>query len=778
MAFIELKDLSFFYPNQTEAALSDLSFSVDEGEFLTLLGASGSGKTTLLRLLKPAMMPRGSVRGSIILPEFSDKSEQATKIGFVMQSPENQIVTDKVWHELAFGAENLGMEPSAIRRRVAEIAAFFGIESWFHKNTADLSGGQKQILNLASVMVMQPRILLLDEPTAQLDPIAAADFLNAVSRVHREFGITVIMSEHRTEEAFALSDRVLALENGRLLALGTPEETAKTLRERENALFLSLPTSMRLCGKPTVSQARQWLREHLQKNPALPLPVRSERESAETALEVKNVSFRYEKKEKDILHNASCRFFRGQMTAIMGSNGCGKTTLLKLLCGIQKPQEGKIQNPLRLRCALLPQDPKLLFTCETVRKELSESAKDKNAFSEIAALCRLERLLDRHPYDLSGGEMQRLALAKLLLSAPDILLLDEPTKGMDANGKRELAVILATLLSEGKTVIIVSHDVEFCAEYADRCVLLFDGAFTAEGSARAFFCGNTFYTTSANRIARDILPEAVTCGELLAACGVEEPDFFTDDDGRAIKNSAVRPEGSTDKKIPHSMWAAIAVSALLIPATILAGIFLLDGKRYLFISLLVLAEILIPFALLFEKRKPMAKELVLPAVLAALAVAGRAAFYALPNVKPVLALVILSGAALGGETGFLVGALSMLLSNIIFGQGPWTPWQMLAMGLCGFLAGVFCRKEFMRTRRLPLAVFGFASAVAVYGVIMNVSSAVTWYTELSWKTVFAYCAAGLPFDALHGASTAAFLWLLGKPMLKKFDRIRIKYDVL
>ena len=855
MAFIEIKNLSFTYPNQTEAALSDLCFCVQEGEFLTLIGASGSGKTTLLRLLKPSLAPHGDVRGTVTIfgQELSalDERTAASHIGFVMQNPDSQIVTDKVWHELAFGLENMGVENGVIRRRVAEMAAFFGIEEWFSKDVNELSGGQKQLLNLASVMVMQPRILLLDEPTAQLDPIAATDFLNAVKRIQREFGTSVILSEHRLEEAVALSDRVLALERGKIIALGKPEETAAILRKKNSSIYRSMPTSVRLCGALTVGDARQWLKERLQEKPALPIPARTVHPDLGTALAMKHVCFRYEKQGKNVLNDASCRFAKGQLTAILGGNGSGKSTTLSLLSGLRKAQSGKISNPDSLRCALLPQDVQMLFVAQSVYQELADVLRGENQenseaqIQKVEILCKLGALRNRHPFDLSGGEMQRLALAKLLLALPDILLLDEPTKGLDAQSKRDFARILQTLLAEGKTVIMVSHDVEFCASYADACMLMFDGEFIAQGSAAEFFSGNCFYTTAANRIAGNLLPEAVTCDDLLAACGVTEPDFSADDEVTAKVSTVqsapmpVKPrpiwiavcaaalfaivlllflqiatplrlaflerlpknvmygiltvsllllflcvsrrapaEKLRKRKWNVRTWIALLMPALTIPATILAGVYLFDGKQYLLISLLVLVQMMLPFVLLFEKRHPSARELVLLAVLAALAVAGRAAFYALPSFKPVLALVIISGIALGGESGFLVGALAMLLSNMIFGQGPWTPWQMLAMGLCGFLAGILYRNGILRRSRLSLCVFGTVCAIVIYGVLMNISSAFTWYSQLSWKTVFAYCASGFPMDVMHGASTCLFLWIFGEPMLKKMDRICLKYGIM
>lgn len=850
MACIEISDLFFTYPGQTLPVLRGISLSVGEGEFVTVTGASGSGKSTLLRMLKPSLTPHGTQSGSIDffgtpLSALNQRTASA-EIGMVLQNPDSQSVTDKVWHELAFGAENLGMEPAVIRRRIAETAAFFGMEDWLCRDIAKLSGGQKQILNLASVMVLQPRVLLLDEPMAQLDPIAATEFLNAVHRICRELGTTVVLSEHRLEEALPLSDRTIVLESGVILTQGSAAQVAEELKNRKNPQYLAMPTPLRLCGKLTVGEARRWFSEEageLHALPAHPAPA-----AAETAIALKRVSFRYEKKGQDVLRDLSCRFEKGRLSAVLGGNGSGKTTLLSLLCGVQKPQHGKVCCAAGLQIGLLPQDPQMLFVTSCVRSELAETLlalpqEEKTArMEEITRLCKLDGLLQRHPYDLSGGEQQRLALAKILLAAPDILLLDEPTKGYDAAFQRVFAGILKKLLHQGKTVILVSHDAEFCAAYADRCYLLFDGAITAEGTPAAFFSGNSYYTTAANRIARQRLPEVVTSAELLHACGIEESDFPADDGDRTAQPAVqsalpyVKPlswwrlllacfllAGAAflavslltplplrlSKSVQRSLLAvclallpvclsrrrelgtvknkaaskgrriALASVLFLVPATIFCGIFLLNGKHVLLISLCVLTEIMLPFALAFENRRPSAYELVLLAVFSALAVAGRTAFYALPQCKPVIALVILSGVAMGAESGFFIGALSMLLSNVFFGQGPWTPWQMFAMGLVGFLSGVLYRRGILRCSRASLCLFGAVVTVVVYGFLMNISSAFTWYgNALSWSAVFGYCLSGLPMDLMQSAATVAFLWLFAAPMLEKTDRIRIKYGVL
>ena len=284
METFEIRTLTITYPEQARAALEEMSLTVKQGEFLVLCGPSGCGKSTLLRQLKTVLAPHGRRSGEILfegLPlDELDQREQSQRIGFVQQSPDNQIVTDKVWHELAFGLESLGYDTPTIRRRVAEMASFFGIQTWFYKNVTELSGGQKQLLNLASVMAMQPSVLILDEPTSQLDPIAASDFLATLGKINRELGTTILLTEHRLEEAFPLATRVAVMDGGKLLCTGTPNEVGAILKDAGHAMFLAMPTSMRVWaavenGAPcpiTVREGRDWLAAFAAEHPVKELP--------------------------------------------------------------------------------------------------------------------------------------------------------------------------------------------------------------------------------------------------------------------------------------------------------------------------------------------------------------------------------------------------------------------------------------------------------------------------------------------------------------------------
>ena len=893
MQTFTITDLSFTYPTESVPALQNVSLSIEAGSFTVLCGRSGCGKSTLLRQLKPILQPHGTQTGEILfegkpLSSLSQRTQSA-RIGFVLQNLDAQLVTDKVWHELAFGLESLGLSTPVIRRRVAEIASFFGIQNWFYKPVCELSGGQKQLVNLASVMALEPSVLLLDEPTSQLDPIAATDFLSTLGRISRELGTTIILSEHRLEDALALSTNVVFLERGRILDTGTASEVGSRLKAAGSDMFSAMPVPMRIyAGVPndlpcpvTVAQGRQWLQAFSETHPLCPVPpaAPSEKREGPAAVELDEAFFRYDKQSPDVVKALTLRAYPGELLAILGGNGTGKSTTMGLISGIHRAYRGKVSvlgtapQEVSGKIALLPQDPQTLFVKNTVIEDLLSVLDDaprdrrKALALEKARLCELMELLERHPYDLSGGEQQRAALCKVLLREPEVLLLDEPTKGLDAEFKRVFARIIKRLCARGVCVIMVSHDAEFCASYASRCAMFFDGAIVAEGTPREFFSSGSFYTTSASRMARGLLPGAITPEDVIAACGGEvppEPDLPADgDDAAEIQaQEEAREQAKTyllpSQTAPLPLWRkllgalgglgaliclwrilsisdlselltqggltslagdtfrlylamlacllvlavsfsraapqpvhsslggrplsgrtklASVLSLLLVPLTIFIGIVYFGKKSYGVVSILVLLECMAPFALIFEGRKPKARELVLIAALCALAVAGRAALFMLPGFKPVAALVILSGVAFGGETGFLVGAMSMLTSNVLFGQGPWTPFQMFAMGLIGFLAGVSFQKGLLRAGRAPLAIFGAVSVVLVYGGIMNPASAILYQPNLSLSVLKAYYLTGFPFDLVHAAATALFLWFGAEPMLEKLERVKRKYGL-
>ena len=581
MNLVEIKDFGFSYPESSRKVLEHVNLNIKEGTLNVIMGRSGCGKSTLLRQLKSVLAPAGEKEGEILYRNIplrdTDHRTQSQEIGFVMQNPDNQIVTDKVWHELAFGLESLGYDNATIRLRVAEMASYFGIQKWFYKNVSELSGGQKQLLNLASVMAMHPSLLILDEPTSQLDPIAASDFLETVKKINRDIGTTVLLTEHRLQDIIPYADRVFVMDEGTLFLEGTPREIGTKLKEQHHGMFLSMPVPMQIYAGTesaltcplTVSEGRQWIREYIEEKGIKKEQIQQanqrlekkgkknenettgffghfkrQKENTPPAIQMKDVWFRYEKDSPDVIQDLSLEVKKGEFYGLVGGNGTGKSTTLSLLGRVHQPYSGRIYlDGKDLRSfsdrelyggylGVMPQNPQSIFLKKTVLEDLysviggrkerpsSEypiSMKKEKAIEGIVSLTHLEGLLNRHPYDLSGGEQQRLALAKVLLLRPKILLMDEPTKGMDAEYKEELGSILKKLQSHGMTIFMISHDVEFVAEYADTTGLFFEGNIVTSKKTRDFFAGNNFYTTAANRMARGLFPEAVT-GKDVVSC--------------------------------------------------------------------------------------------------------------------------------------------------------------------------------------------------------------------------------------------------------------------
>ena len=824
------------------------------------------------------------------------------------------------------------------------MGSFFGLGDIFHRKVMDLSGGQKQLVNLASVMAMSPKVLVLDEPTSQLDPIAANDFINSLVRINRELGTTIIMTEHRLEDVLPVCNRSVVMENGRIIYDGDVRGFAESVRSKriDRGLYLSMPASVQIymglekdSGKQlplTVPDAREWLVDYDRKfredggAPVVPeIQNRgadegvngSENQAGNAAVDkgdkqrgavngqkdagcreehpvvcsLDEVSFRYERNTGDVLRQVSLDIYANEILMINGSNGCGKSTMLSLIANLYSPYSGKLRIAKNLRTGMLPQNPELLFTSRSVRDELID-ANDRQQLAEIVRFCRLEELLDRHPYDLSGGEKQRLGLAKVLIADPDILLMDEPTKGLDNGFKMQLADMLRKLQKRGKTIVVVSHDIEFCAVAGDRVALLFDGEVAMVGDVRSYMSDNNFFTTAASRISRNILDGAVTVREVLAAYGADMDVTGVagggNDSNQGIENESLRianqgtaemseAAGISDDKLADiilnkdrkvenlSIWQIVTIAVttviiifgfwntmsvsdlsglvqqmtvtaegrkylvlygvmiaailgllvairpitqkrnedivmdsvghgfgkrtvvsivavlVLIPATIWFGVARLGDKKYFFISLLVLLEAMLPFFVSFEDRKPKVRDIVTLAVMCALAVTGRTAFFMLPNFTPVMAIVIIAGVAFGCEGGFITGAMTMFVSNFIMGQGPWTPWQMFAMGLVGFLAGLFFAGSSVRTRnmtKLGLCIFGALICIVVYGGIMNPASVIMWQPNVNFSMIMASYVTGFPFDLAQATATVIALWLVARPFLEKLDRVRIKFGVL
>ncbi|MDR1604380.1 MAG: ATP-binding cassette domain-containing protein [Gracilibacteraceae bacterium] len=493
-------------------ACAGINLTVAAGDFLVLCGRSGSGKSTLLRQMKPSIAPAGERSGQarVNLPPGD--------IAIVRQDPDSQLVLSTVAEDLVFEMENLGYERAHMRKRLAETAAFFGLEALLHRSPRDLSGGQKQLVALCAALMTDPRLLLLDEPAAQLDPIAAQNFMDTLARVHAELEVAVVMTEHRLERALPHANRLVVLAAGRVAAQGEPAAVLEALArggDEDAAAFIpAIPRFYLYWAKKTGAAPAPLcltpgdLRRRVVSPAGLPPPAAPEpaRPGPQSAggdlLRVRDVFFAYADSADYVLRNLNFVLAAGERVCLMGGNGAGKSTLLRLLAGALKPLAGRVQRPSAPRVAYLPQNIRAYFRWATVGEELRYSAGgDEGAAQALGAEFGLTPLLDRHPFDLSGGELQKTALCCLLLTGADIFLLDEPTKSLDPYGRD----LLATALAGTKTAVVAAtHDLEFAADFATRCAMLFDGNIVYTLPPREFFSGNRYYTTPLNLALRHL----------------------------------------------------------------------------------------------------------------------------------------------------------------------------------------------------------------------------------------------------------------------------------
>ena len=530
---INVDDVSFSYGTQTEQALSHVSLSVNKGEFIGIIGPSGAGKSTLAACLSGAVPHHytGTFYGSVLVDGHDTCEVSLTDVsqivGSVLQDIDTQMVASVVEDEMLFGLENFGIPHDQIEERISQTLATVGISDLRHREIATLSGGQKQLLNLAGALAMDPRLLILDEPTAMLDPLAARELLDAVSRINKELGVAVLITEHRLEQVLPAADKVAVMERGRIISQGRPEETVRNLcRSGEgDRLFFGMSAPVRIfaaLGQEelplTVRDARLGLKRILGDKKAQPLDIPAPN-SGKPVLSAKELWFRYDAKGADVLRGADISLCEGELMCLLGGNGAGKSTLLSVLCGLNKAYRGKVKLDNGKKLCMLPQNARTLFTADTVLGELMDASDGDEARAKaMAERLELSGLYDSHPYDLSGGETQRLAIGKLLLRDANVLLLDEPTKGLDAYAKLQLANMLKGLCKEGAAILAVTHDVDFAAQYADECAMMFDGGIISRGEPHEFFGGNRFYTTDANRIAGDVAPGCITSGEVASQC--------------------------------------------------------------------------------------------------------------------------------------------------------------------------------------------------------------------------------------------------------------------
>lgn len=463
MEIITLGNLSFAYPKSEYNALENVSFTVEKGSFNLVMGASAAGKSTLLSLLKKEIAPAGALSGTL-------KTDGS--VGYLSQNADESIVCSTVRSELAFGVENIGKTQQEIRLLIAETAAYFNLDDKLDCETAKLSGGEKQLVCLAAVMMMKPDILVLDEPCAMLDPVAAERFVNLIKKLHGDFGLTVILSEHSSDLLYSYANKTLLLEKGKLVFCGTPAEMLNYLENSANPMLEAVPLSYRLKGREL---------RFLQKSEKIPF--------GEAALTAKRLSFMYSR-EKDVIDDLELCVYKGKINAVIGNNGCGKTTLLKLLAGVYKPYGGKVKTGSSV--SMLTQNVKDLFTKEKCAQEVT--------FGELTDYLEISDIAESHPYDISGGQAQRLALAKVLEKGADIILLDEPTRGLDCVLKAKLGELLKRLCADGKTVLLASHDLDFVGDYADYVSFMSEGRIAVCSDMHTVFSSLGFYTTSVARL--------------------------------------------------------------------------------------------------------------------------------------------------------------------------------------------------------------------------------------------------------------------------------------
>ena len=774
----EIENLSFKYHNSSSNILEDVNLTVNKEDFILICGASGCGKTTLLKQLSPSLTPNGEKHGNIsFFGQDLNKLDIRTaikSIGYLSQHPDDQIVCSDPIQELAFGLQNIGLDSASIRLRIAEVVSFFGLHKIIDQNISSLSGGQKQLLNLASVMIMQPRVLLLDEPTAQLDPLSTDTFINAIKSANDELGTTIIITEHKTDKLLPIANRLLILDNSKITLDCYPKSNNFHVPQDTDA-FLSMPSPLKIFTKVqghdqsvlhpplNTSDGRKWLTSlNLKCIGSDDKFLKEASEHTDYSIELKDIWFRYNKKSPDILKGLSLKIPKNQIFCLLGDNASGKSTLLSIICKVLSPYSGKILIDKSSKLSCLPQNPKSIFFKETVFLDLENTAnhaeiKDlHDRIDYISELTEIVHLLNSHPYDLSGGELQRAALAKVLLLKPDILLLDEPTKGLDPKFKIKLLKILKKLKLSGLTIIIVSHDMDFCAYCADCCALIFNGKIVSSASPKLFFSQNNFYTTTASKISRGLSKHLIT-----------DEDVILSRKFKLIK---------TNKQLILQSLLIFIVVPLLI---LLAFTFFGDEYYYLTASLILVVPIISLF-IGFERQSLNAQKFIILAVFTALTVVSRAALFMIPQFKPIIALVIISGIFLGANDAFLIGSMSAFISNFFFGQGPWTIFQMFALGFVGFVSGLLFYNRSLNFNKLKSIVYVMAYgliATFVYSAINNFGFLIMTKATLSLQSFISASALSLPLDAILAAATLIFLLILIKPMDKLFSRLKTKFSI-
>lgn len=771
-----IEKLSFFYEDTVRCSLQDISFDVDSGDFLLITGESGSGKTTLLKQLKPSITPKGTRTGSVKCTSYDNLDDLC---GYIFQNPNEQIVTEYVWHELSFALESKGEKSEEIRNKTDKIASTLGIYDLIDKKTNELSGGQKQLVSLASVLVAEPKVLLLDEPISMLDPTAQKKFLDIIYNLNRKKGITVIVSSHNVEQFLQYCSKILVLGDGKTVAFGRPKEVLTELYKNRNSIFMSFPTCCVSTAVITDGKSFSCSNEEAGKVLSVFQSHRvidnADEFESKIVCRFENISYKYDSADRAAIENVSFLIRSGEITAILGKNGSGKTTALGVIAGFFEPQNGTVHFEKELRCFYIPQDPKMLFRKDSVNEELAYYSNDKVKISKLMEKFSLTKLSEMHPFDLSGGEKQRLAAAIASLCDFDILLLDEPTKGLDHNSKAVLCEILLSIKNEGKTVVLATHDFDFCADTAKYCYVI-DNKKIYDGFVRELFLEDDLYTTSASVISKSIDHNAISKKELIASYSKKTDEFSGEDDSSHNRNKAQKPQ-ETLCTVNKRVDILTLLLMLVLPLTAYVCLNYMPERKYFVLCVLVVLEITAYFFIRFERSEPSADKIVLIAVMSAAAVAGRIALFAFPNFKPVLFIVIVTGLSMGPVCGFICGTVSMLVSNFMFGQGSWTIFQMFASGIIGFIAGNMKIDTSKKKNRILIAVFGFISAIVIYGGIVNPSYVLVFQSEITKEMIIASYISGIPFDVSHGAATAILLYAGSDAVIKKIKRAKIKYNI-